>query len=349
MKYLRILLISVPLSFVGYFMNWNATTMFILACIAIIPLAGYLGSATESIAVYTGPKAGGFLNATFGNATELIISFFAIRAGLFDVVKATLAGSVLGNILLVLGCSILAGGLKHKVLKYDAKLGRSTATMLLFAVVALAMPAVFTAKIQEDVIVGKYMTFSIITSIIMLITYVVGVIYSFKSQNDLYDEKDEEEEAQWSLIASTVILAVATILIAVESEFLVGSIEPMTEAAGISQMFIGIILIPIVGNAAEHSTAIIMALKNKMDIAIEIAVGSSLQIVLFVIPISVIMSLFISETPMSIVFKAGEIFLFGASVFIVNHIVKAGRTDWMEGLKLISVYIIAAVGFFMIG
>ncbi len=348
MKYLRFLLICVPLSFIGYFMNWSATAMFILTCISIIPLAGYLGNATESIAVYTGPKAGGFLNATFGNATELIISFFSIRAGLFEVVKATLAGSVLGNILLVLGCSILAGGLKHKVLKYDAKVGRSTATMLLFAVAALTMPAVFMSNLSETVIVSKYENFSIITSVIMLCTYVVGVIYSFKGQNDLYEGMEEDEEAEWSLPISITILAVATILIAIESELLVASIEPMTAAVGISKMFVGIILIPIVGNAAEHSTAIIMALKNKMDISIEIAVGSSLQIVLFVIPISVIMSLFIADTPMSIIFKIEEIFLFAASVFIVNHIVKAGRTDWMEGLKLISVYIIAAVGFFIL-
>ncbi|WP_342755776.1 calcium/proton exchanger [Kineothrix sedimenti] len=348
MKYLRFLLICVPLSFIGYFMNWSATVMFILTCISIIPLAGYLGNATESIAVYTGPKAGGFLNATFGNATELIISFFSIRAGLYEVVKATLAGSVLGNILLVLGCSILAGGLKHKVLKYDAKVGRSTATMLLFAVVALAMPAVFMSDLSENIIVSKYENFSIITSVIMLCTYVVGVVYSFKGQNDLYEGMEEDEEAEWSLPISITVLAIATILIAIESELLVSSIEPMTAAVGISEMFVGIILIPIVGNAAEHSTAIIMALKNKMDISIEIAVGSSLQIVLFVIPISVIMSLFIADTPMSIIFKIEEIFLFAASVFIVNHIVKAGRTDWMEGLKLISVYIIAAVGFFIL-
>lgn len=348
MKYLRFLLICVPLSFIGYFMNWSATVMFMLTCISIIPLAGYLGNATESIAVYTGPKAGGFLNATFGNATELIISFFSIRAGLYEVVKATLAGSVLGNILLVLGCSIMAGGLKHKVLKYDAKVGRSTATMLLFAVAALAMPAVFMSNLSEEIIVSKYENFSIITSVIMLCTYVIGVIYSFKGQNDLYEGMEEDEEAEWSLPISITVLAIATILIAIESELLVSSIEPMTAAVGISEMFVGIILIPIVGNAAEHSTAIIMALKNKMDISIEIAVGSSLQIVLFVIPISVIMSLFIADTPMSIIFKIEEIFLFAASVFIVNHIVKAGRTDWMEGLKLISVYIIAAVGFFIL-
>jgi len=348
MKYLKILLICIPLSFIGHFLKWNATVQFFLTCVSIVPLAGYLGSATEVIAAYTGPKFGGFLNATFGNATELIISYFAIKAGLFDVVKASLAGSVLGNILLVLGCSIFFGSLKHKELKYDAQLGAFTATMLLFAVIGLSLPALFTSNIPEELISTKYENLSVITSIILLIIYVIGLIYSFKTQNDLYGtEHAEEIDHKWSLPVCIIILGIATVFIAIESELLVGSIEPMTKAAGISQMFVGIILIPIVGNAAEHSTAIIMALKNKMDISIEIAVGSSLQIALFVIPVSVLLSL--AFTPMSIVFKPIELFLFGASVLIANQVVKAGKTNWMEGLKLISVYIIAAVGFFIVG
>jgi Ca2+:H+ antiporter len=348
MKYLKILLICVPLSFLGVFLDWSASIMFMLTCISIVPLAGYLGNATEEIAAYTGPKFGGFLNATFGNATELIITFFAIKAGLFDVVKASLAGSVLGNILLVLGCSIFFGGLKHKELKYDAQLGTFTATMLLFAVIGLAIPAVFTSKVSEELISSKYESFSVITSVILLSIYVIGLIYSFRSQKDLYGvEHAEDIDSKWSLPVSITILGVATVLIAILSELLVESIEPMTKAAGISEMFVGIILIPIVGNAAEHSTAVIMALKNKMDIAIEIAVGSSLQIALFVIPVAVLISLFF--TPMSIMFKPIELFLFGSSVFIANQVVKAGRTNWMEGLKLISIYIIAAVGFFIVG
>ena len=348
MKYLKILLVFVPLSFIGHFMNWSATLMFFFTCISIVPLAGYLGSATEEIAAYTGPKLGGFLNATFGNATELIITFFAIKAGLFDVVKASLAGSVLGNILLVLGCSIFFGGLKHKELKYDAQLGTFTATMLLFAVVGLSLPALFTANIPEELIASKYESFSTITSIILLTMYVIGLIYSFNTQKDLYGvEHAEEIDKKWSLRFSIVILGIATVFIAIMSELLVSSIEPMTKAAGISEMFVGIILIPIVGNAAEHSTAVIMALKNKMDISIEIAVGSSLQIALFVIPVAVLLSL--AFTPMSIVFKPIELFLFGASVLIANQVVKAGKTNWMEGLKLISIYVIAAVGFFIVG
>ena len=348
MKYIKILLLCIPFSFIGYFMHWNATLMFILTCASIVPLAGYLGEATEEIATYTGPKLGGFLNATFGNATELIISFFAIKEGLFDVVKASLAGSVLGNILLVLGFSIFLGGLKHKELKYDAEQGTFTATMLLFAVIGLSLPAVFTWGVPENLITSKYECLSTITSVILLAIYVIGMIYSFRNQKDLYGvEHAEDVDTKWSLPFSIIILAIATVLIAIESELLVQSIEPMTKAAGISQMFVGIILIPIVGNAAEHTTAVIMALKNKLDISLEIAVGSSLQIALFVIPFSVLISLFFS--PMSIIFKPIELFLFAASVFIANQVVKAGRTNWMEGLKLISIYVIAAIGFFVVG
>ncbi len=220
--------------------------------------------------------------------------------------------------------------------------------MLLFAVIGLAIPAVFTSKVPENLISSEYESFSVITSVILLTIYIIGMIYSFRSQKDLYGvEHAEDIDSKWSLPVSIIILGVATVLIAVLSELLVESIEPMTQAAGISEMFVGIILIPIVGNAAEHSTAVIMALKNKMDIAIEIAVGSSLQIALFVIPVAVLISLLF--TPMSIIFKPIELFLFGSSVLIANQVVKAGRTNWMEGLKLISIYIIAAVGFFIVG
>ena len=348
MKYLKIFLICVPLSIIGYYLNWSSTARFVLTCASIIPLAGYMGEATEEIATYTGPKLGGFLNATFGNATELIISFFAIREGLVDVVKASLAGSVFGNILLVLGCSILFGGLKHKELKYDAQLGTFTATMLLFAVIGLSLPAVFTWNAPEELLTSKYLNLSSITSVILLSIYIIGMFYSFRTHNDLYGvEHAEDIDRKRSLPVSIAILTIATVLVAVESELLVKTIKPMKDAAHVPQMFIGIILIPILGNAAENTTAIIMALKNKMDIAIEIAVGSSLQIALFVIPLSVLISLMFQ--PMSIIFKPIELFLFGSSVLIANQVVKAGKSNWMEGLKLISIYIIAAIGFYIAG
>lgn len=347
MKYLRYMLIFVPLAIIGHFLNWNSSIIFFMTCLSIVPLAGYLGEATEEIASYTGAKFGGFLNATFGNATELIIGFFALKAGMIDVVKASLAGSVLGNILLVLGCSILVGGLKHKELEFDAQQGNFTATMLLFAAVGLFLPAVFTYAVPEAEITSKYESFSVIVGIIMLCMYVIGMIYSFKTQKDLYGvEHAEDIEPKRKLPVSILILAVSTVFIAIESELLVDTLEPMTRALGIPEMFVGLILIPIVGNAAEHSTAVIMALKNKMDISIEIAVGSSLQISMFVIPLLVIVSCFF--TPMSIVFKPIELAIFGSSVLIANQIVASGKTNWLEGLKLMSVYLIISVGFFII-
>ncbi len=348
MKYLKYLLLFMPISIIGHFLHWSESVIFFSSCIAIIPLAGYLGEATEEVAAYTGPKLGGFLNATFGNATEMIIAFFALRAGLFNVVKASLAGSVMGNILLVLGCAIFFGGLKHKELKFDVGQGNSTSTMLLLAVIGLTLPAIFTFAIPEAELTTEYEGFSIMTGIILLIMYVIGMVYSFKTNSDVYGvEHAEDINSKWSLPVSIVILSVATVLIAIESELLVKTIEPMTHALGISEAFIGLIIIPIIGNAAEHSTAVIMAMKDKMDITIEIAIGSSLQIAMFVVPFMVILSFFMK--PMSIVFKPVELCIFFASVLIANQIVDSGKANWLEGLKLISVYIIAAVGFFYMG
>jgi len=347
MKYLKVMLIFVPLSLFFKFFHYSDSLIFISAALAIIPLAGYLGESTEEIAVYTGPKFGGFLNATFGNATELIIAFFAMKAGMFDVVKASLAGSVLGNVLLVLGVSIFAGGLKHKELKFDKDQGSFTSTMLLFSVIGLALPAVFTLNLTELELGLKYEQFSLLISVVLLSIYVIGLIYSFKTQNDVYGvEHREDYDSRWRKATSLLVLFACTILIAIESEMLVTTIEPMSLNMGINKMFIGIILIPIIGNAAEHSTAVIMALKNKMDISIEIAVGSSLQIALFVAPALVLCSHFFK--PMSIVFMPIELFVFAASVFIANKIVSSGKTNWVEGLLLISVYAITAIGFFFL-
>jgi Ca2+:H+ antiporter len=347
MTYLRYLLVFIPLTIIGHFLHWSESAMFFMSCLAIIPLAGYLGVATEEIATYTGPKMGGFLNATFGNATELIIAFFALKAGLFDVVKASLAGSVLGNILFVLGFSIFLGGLKHKELKFDAELGKFTATMLMFAIIGLSLPAVFTYSIPDGDLTSKYESFSTIVAVLLLVIYVVGLVYSFRNHDDLYGvEHAEDVTAEWSKGYSIFIMAISTVFIALESEFLVKSIEPMTAALGIKKSFIGLILIPIVGNAAEHTTAVVMALKNKMDIAIEIAVGSCLQIALFVAPLLVLVSLFF--VPMSIIFLPIELFIFAASVAIATRIVSSGKTNWLEGLLLLAIYAIAAVGFYLI-
>ena len=347
MKILKYLLIFIPISIIGEFMHLPPTVMFVLAALSIIPLAGLMGEATEEISFYTGPKIGGFLNATFGNATELIISFFALKAGLFDVVKASIAGSVIGNILLVLGASMLFGGLKHKNQTFNKKVIEVSSSMLLFAVIGLCIPAIFTHTIDPKLLNTRYEGLSIVVAIIMFAIYILSLVFSFFTHKDIYSiDHEEEGSAKWSLKKSIIILAIATILIAIESEFLVSGVDSITATLGLSEFFVGIILIPIIGNAAEHSTAIVMAMKNKMDVSVEIAVGSSLQIILFVAPVLIFLSLLF--TPMSIVFNQFELVSLIVSVLIVNRIVNDGESNWLEGVQLLSVYLIIAAGFFIL-
>lgn len=344
MKILKWLLAFIPISFVLEFTHANPVLIFITACLSIVPLAGLMGEATEELSAYVGPRIGGFLNATFGNATELIISFFALKAGLFDVVKASIAGSVLGNILLVLGASMLAGGLKYKTQTFNRRAIDVSSTMLLFAVIGLSIPAIFTHTIDVSLISTKYESLSVIVALLMFALYILGLIFSFYTHKDIYGTEHEEAlEGKWSLKRSLFVLVAATVFIALESEFLVGSVEPMTKALGLSEFFVGIILIPIIGNAAEHSTAIVMAMKNKMDIAVEIAIGSSLQIILFVAPVLIFLSQLF--TPMSIVFNEFELIALISSVFIANKVSTDGESNWLEGAQLIIIYIIIAIAF----
>lgn len=349
MKFLKYLLIFIPISIIGEFMHLSPTVLFILAALAIIPLAGLMGEATEEISFYTGPKLGGFLNATFGNATELIISFFALRSGLFDVVKASIAGSVIGNTLLVLGASMLVGGLKFKTQKFNKKVIDMSSSMLLFSVIGLSIPAIFTHTVSPELLNTKYEGLSIIVAIIMFAIYILSLVFSFFTHKDIYQVENSEGEgemAKWSLKKSILVLAVATILIAIESELLVSAVEPMTQSLGLSEFFVGIILIPIIGNAAEHSTAVVMALKDKMDVAVEIAIGSSLQIILFVAPVLIFLSLLF--TPMSIVFNVFELVALIVSVIIANKVASDGESNWLEGVQLLAVYVIIAAAFFVV-
>lgn len=344
MKFLKYFLIFIPISIAAEFMHLNSMMLFILSSLAIIPLAGVMGEATEEISAYSGPRIGGFLNATFGNATELIIAFFALKAGLFDVVKASIAGSVIGNILLVLGASMLLGGVKYKVQKFNKSIVEVSSSMLLFAVIGLSIPAIFTHTINKELLTQKYEWLSVGIAIAMFTIYILGLFFSFYTHKDLYgSEHQEEGEPKWSLKKSIIVLILATVAIAFESEILVSSVEPMTEAIGLSEFFVGIILIPIIGNAAEHSTAIIMAMKNKMDVAVEIAIGSSLQIILFVAPILVFLSLLFK--PMSIIFNEFELVALIVSVLIANRVASDGESNWLEGIQLIAVYVIIAISF----
>lgn len=349
MKFLKYLLIFIPISIIAEFMHLSPTIIFILSALAIIPLAGLMGEATEQISFYTGPSLGGFLNATFGNATELIISFFALKNGLFDVVKASIAGSIIGNTLLVLGASMLIGGIKFKEQTFNKKVIDVSSSMLFFSVIGLSIPAIFTHTVSPELLNTKYEGLSVIVAVIMFIIYILSLVFTFFTHKDIYSVDNSEEnteEAKWSVKKSILVLAVATILIAIESELLVGAVEPMTQSIGLSEFFVGIILVPIIGNAAEHSTAIVMALKNKMDVSVEIAIGSSLQIILFVAPILIFLSLLF--TPMSIVFNVFELVALIVSVIITNKVASDGKSNWLEGVQLLAVYLIIAAAFFVI-
>ena len=344
------MLVFIPISFIAKFMNVPGAVMFVLACLSIIPLAGLIGQSTEEISFYTGPKVGGFLNGTFGNATELIISFFALKQGLFDVVKSSIAGAVIGNILLVIGFSMLAGGLKYKTQKFNQKVSEVSSSMLLFAVLGLCIPAIFTHTVNPALLDTRYEGLSLFVAVIMFIIYILSLVFTFSTHKFIYstpeDEKEEEVTAEWSLKKAIFVLVVSTIIIAIESEFLVNGIEPITQSLGWSEFFVGIILIPIVGNAAEHSTAVVMARKNKMDVSLEIAIGSSLQIILFVAPVLIFLSLLF--TPMSIVFNPFELVALIASVLIANRVSQDGESNWLEGIQLIAVYAIIAASFFIL-
>jgi len=348
MKILKYMLIFVPISFIAEFMHASPSIMFILAALSIIPLAGLMGEGTEEISFYSGPKIGGFLNGTFGNATELIISFFALKEGLFEVVKSSIAGSVIGNVLLVLGASMLAGGLKFKTQTFNKKVVEVSSSMLLFAVVGLCIPALFTHTVDPALLNTRYEGLSIFVAVIMIIIYILSLVFSFFTHKHIYASNSEEEggTAKWSLKKAISVLVAATVLIAIESEFLVSGIESITKSFGLSEFFVGIILIPIIGNAAEHSTAIVMAMKNKMDVALEIAIGSSLQIILFVTPVLIFLSLLF--TPMSIEFNEFELIALIVAVIIANRVSNDGESNWLEGVQLLAVYLIVAASFFIL-
>ena len=350
MKFLYALLIFLPVTIIGKLMGLSDPVLFACSALAIVPLAGLMGKSTDIISCYTGQKIGGLLNATFGNATELIIAFVAMKAGMFDVVKASLAGSVIGNILLVLGMAMLLGGVRHKTQYFNRNSINVTASMLLFALLGLCIPAIFTHTMPDRLLTNShFIGLSIVTAALMLIVYIMQFVFSFGTHRSLYEENivsDDEEKPPMKLPFAIGLLVASTIGIAVLSEIFVGTVEPMAESVGLSKTFVGIILVPIIGNAAEHSTAILMAMKDKMNAAVEIAVGSSLQIILFVIPVLVLLSLFF--TPMSIIFTPFELVSVAASVLIANRVASDGESNWLEGLQMVFAYVIIGVAFFFV-
>lgn len=346
------LLIFVPLSAWLHYAKPDAhTETFICACLAILPLAGWLGKGTENLACHTGEAIGGLLNATFGNAAELIIAIAAMRSGLYDVVKASLTGSIIGNVLLVAGLSMFTGGLRYKTQTFNRMAAQNQATMLLLAAVSLIMPAAYhylagpaAAAHEGDI--------SMEISIILLVVYGASLLFTLVTHKALFGAEGGEAhggEAQpWSIGKSMAVLGGATALIAWISEILVGSVEHAAHSFGMTSIFVGVIVVAIIGNAAEHSTAILVARKNRMDLALGIAIGSSIQIALFVAPVLVLLSYFIAPTPMNLVFTPAEVLAVTLSVLICAQTANDGESNWMEGLQLLAVYAILGVVFYFL-
>ncbi|MGM9929018.1 MAG: calcium/proton exchanger [Bacillus sp. (in: firmicutes)] len=343
--------IGVPVSVIGSFMHWPSLVMFLVYCLTIIALASFMGRATESLAVVLGPRIGGLLNATFGNAVELIISFFAIQAGLIEVVLASLTGSVIGNLLLVGGLSFFVGGLKYKTQRFNEHDARHNAGLLVFAVlVAFVIPEVFSQKMDY----GETVSLSVGISIIMIILYIAALFFKLVTHRGVYQPKGEEtenpaleEHPEWPKKKALWILLVSTVAVAYVSENLVHTFEAVGESLGWSDLFIGVIVVAIVGNAAEHASALIFARKNKMDVAVEIAVGSTLQIAMFVAPILVLLSLLFS-TSMPLVFTLPELIAMSTAVFLNIVLTNDGETNWFEGATLLAAYLIMGIGFYLL-
>jgi Ca2+:H+ antiporter len=347
------LLVFVPIAAGLHFLRPDLHTfIFISASLAIIPLAGWLGHATEHLAEKTGEGIGGLLNATFGNAAEMIIAIMAMRRGLYDVVKASLTGSIIGNVLLVLGAAILAGGLKFRTQKFSPAGARVQSTMLTLAAVALIVPAAFHYLSGPAGVVREAgLSFDI--SIVLLITYALSLLFTLHTHKQLFagqaaGAEAAEDHGTWSLGKSIGVLAAATALIAWISEMLVGSVEQAAEAFGMSSIFVGVIVVAIVGNAAEHSTAVLVAMKNRMDLSLSIAIGSSIQIALFVAPLLVLLSYVIGPSPMDLVFTPAEVLAVALAVAITGQIAGDGESNWLEGVQLLAVYIIIGIIFFFL-
>jgi Ca2+:H+ antiporter len=335
----------------------SAPLVFFASALGVVPTAALMSDATEQLAARAGPGIGGLLNVTFGNAPELIIAFFALEKGLQEVVKASLVGSVIGNSLLVLGASMLAGGIGRERQTFNRTAAHTQAGMLLLATAALVLPAVFqlihggslpnVSELRHNY-GSEVEKLSLVVAVILIGCYVAGLFFSLKTHRDLFNAEsdDDEEEVDantWTIKRSVVMLAVAGVLVGIMSEILVGSIEEASRQIGLSQFFVGVFVVAIVGNAAEHYVAVVVARKNKMDLSVNIAIGSSAQIALFVAPVLVLLSFVVGPNPMALVFNGYELAGLIAAVLIANFLASEGESTWFEGVQLLALY--AVLGF----
>jgi Ca2+:H+ antiporter len=357
----------IPLAIVLDIVGASPIAIFFISAGGVIPTAALMGRATEELAHRSGPGIGGLLNVTFGNAPEIIIALFALNAGLHEVVKASLIGSMLGNILLVLGASMFVGGLGRDRQKFDRTAASSQSAMLLLAAVALVMPAIFELiqgnglPLPGDEIVdypSDVEHLSLAVAIVLMATYAAGLLFSLKTHRDLFNPDHGEGSAPgtndeggepWTVKKAIVMLTIAGVAVGVMSEILVGSISEAAEGVGLSEFFIGVIIVAIVGNAAEHWVAVLVARKDKMDLAVNIAIGSSAQIALFAAPLLVLCSFFIGPHPMALVFNGFEVGAVILAVMIANHVTNEGESTWFEGLQLLAVYVVLGLTFLFAG
>ena len=351
----------IPIAVVLELAHGNKTAIFVCAALGVIPPAALMGRATEELAARSGPGIGGLLNVTFGNFPELVIAFFALLEGLHEVVKASIIGSIIGNILLVLGAAMLVGGLhqdrRRGIQKFDKTAAGAQSAMLLLAMTALVMPAVYQlvaggglpAADAEQVDFGsKVETLSLAVAVVLMISYACGLVFSLRTHRRLFNPEDETADPgaeHWTMRKSVIALAAAGVLVGVMSEILVGSIADAAEDVGLSEFFIGAIVVAIVGNVAEHWVAVIVAYKNKMNLAINIAIGSSAQIALFVAPVLVLASFVFGPAPLPLVFNGFELAALVLAVVIANRVTAEGESNWFEGVQLLAVYVILALTF----
>jgi Ca2+:H+ antiporter len=349
---LTLLLVFVPVALIlEYVVHAGAVAVFAASALAIIPLAGLMGRATEELAERLGQGVGGLLNATFGNAAELIIAGIALRAGLFDLVKASVTGSIIGNVLLVFGLSALAGGLRHRTQRFNRTAASQGSTLLVLSGIGLVVPAIFHLLARGSP--GAHeLEVSLEIAGVLFVTYLLSLVFTLRTHSYLYMGEQahaagaEPAHHGGSLKGAIGLLVAATVGIAVMAELLVGAAEVTAHALGWSEVFVGVILVAVIGNAAEHSTAVMMAMKNKMDVAVNIAVGSSIQVALFVAPLLVFLSYAIAPAPMDLLFTPLEVLAVVLAVGIIALIADDGETHWMEGVQLVAVYVILGIAFF---
>jgi Ca2+:H+ antiporter len=345
-------LVFVPVAIGLGLSHASPTWVFITCCLAILPLAGLMGEATENLSHHVGPNIGGLLNATFGNAAELIIAFMALRAGEHEIVKASLTGSIIGNMLVVLGLAMLLGGWRYKELKFSHIAAESGSSMMVLAVVALVIPAVY-GNVTDHLKPGQLESISFDIAWVLLAMYVASLVFQLKSHAHLFHSEDEDaaEEIEhghvWKKQTSFIVLLVAAAFVGWVAEFLVHAVDQAGQTLGLGKVFMGVVVVAIVGNAAEHSTAVIVAMRGKMDLAFNISMGSSMQIALFVAPVLVIAAHWMG-TPLGLEFSILEVVAVMLSTGAVALLVSNGRTNWFEGLQLIAIYAILAIAFYYV-